>query len=65
MRRKRSRCALLSSAVPGLTRVRGFGRFAARVVCAAAGISLAAASLGALNPATPIAQFGRDVWDSD
>ena len=34
MRRKRSRCALLSSAVPGSTRVRGFRRFAARLVCA-------------------------------
>jgi hypothetical protein len=58
MRRKRSR-------VPGSARVRGFRRFAARLVCAAAGIGFAAASVSALNPATPIEQYGRDVWDSD
>jgi ligand-binding sensor domain-containing protein len=52
-----ARCALLSSAVPGLTSVRAF-RFAA-------GLWLATASVSALNPATPIAQYGRDVWDSD
>jgi hypothetical protein len=40
-----------------LTSVRAF-RFAA-------GLWLAAASASALNPATPIAQYGRDVWDSD
>jgi len=60
-----SRCALLSSAVPGSTRVRDFRRFGARLVCAAAALGLAAASISALNPTTPIAQYGRDVWDSD
>ena len=51
--------------MPGSTRVRGFRPFAAGLICAAAGISLAAATASALNPATPIAQYGRDVWDSD
>src|SRR6476659_7777014 len=58
-------CALLSLAVPALTRVRVFRRFATRFACVAAGLWLAAATLPALNPATPIAQYGRDVWDSD
>jgi ligand-binding sensor domain-containing protein/two-component sensor histidine kinase len=60
-----ARCALLSPEVSRSTRVRGYRRFAARLGCAAAGLWLAAAGVSALNPATPIAQYGRDVWDGD
>ncbi len=48
-----------------MTLVPDFWRFAARFACAAAGFWLGAASGHALNPATPIAQYGRDVWDGD
>jgi ligand-binding sensor domain-containing protein len=51
--------------VLGRARVRGFRGFAARLACAAAGLWLAAASGSALNPSTPITQYGRDVWDGD
>jgi ligand-binding sensor domain-containing protein len=48
-----------------MTRVRDFRRFAALLGSAAAGLWLTAAIGSALNPSTPIAQYGRDVWDSD
>jgi Two component regulator propeller len=59
------RAVCSTAAVLARARVRGFRRFAARLACAAAGLWLAAASGSALNPSTPIAQYGRDVWDGD